>query len=174
MEIQEGDLTFSFETNGGSLASQYDTWSFYRNQFISVCNGTKAVDFIYVDNNKKTAWFIEVKDYRHPDTEHIKPSELGEIVAFKVRDTLAGLAAASCNANDSQEKRLAKQVLKSQRFRVVLHMEQPQRRGKAIDPADVLQKIKQRLKAVDAHPSVVHQGNLKPDMNWTVSSIVHG
>jgi len=32
----------------------------------------------------------------------------------------------------------------------------------------LLQKIKQLLKAVDAHPAVVHQGNLKSDMDWTV------
>ena len=133
-----------------------------------MCNDTKAVDFIYIDKSQKITWLIEVKDYRHPDTEHIKPSELGEVVAFKVRDTLAGLAAASCNANDPQEKQLAKQVFKSQNFKVVLHMEQAQRRIKAINPANVLQKIKQLLKAVDAHPSVVHQDNLKSDMSWTV------
>ena len=169
MDIQEGVLTFSFATSDGSLASQYDTWAFYRKQFINVANGTKAVDFIYLDNNQKTAWLIEVKDYRHPDTEQIKPSKLGEVVALKVRDTLAGLVAASCNANDPQEKKLAKQALKTKSFRVVLHMEQHQRRLKFIDPADVLLKLKQKLKAVDAHPCVVHQGNLKSAMRWTVS-----
>lgn len=169
MDIQEGTLTFAFETDEGSLASQYDTWAFYRKQFINVVNGTKAVDFIYVDKSQNTSWLIEVKDYRHPDAERIKPSDLGETVALKVRDTLAGLVAASCNANDPQEKELAKQALKAKKFRVVLHMEQNQHRFKVIDPADVLQKLKQRLKAVDAHPCVVHQGNLKPDMRWTIS-----
>lgn len=169
MDIQEGTLTFTFETDDGLLASQYDTWAFYRKQFIGIANGIKAVDFIYLDNTQKTAWLIEVKDYRHPDTERIKPSDLGETVALKVRDTLAGLVAASCNANDPHEKELAKQALKAKKFRVVLHMEQNQHRLKFIDPADVLQKLKQRLKAVDAHPCVVHQGSLKPDMRWTIN-----
>jgi len=28
VDIQEGTLTFTFETDDGSLASQYDTWAF--------------------------------------------------------------------------------------------------------------------------------------------------
>lgn len=171
MDIQEGALIFSFATSDGSIASQYDTWAFYRNQFINVVNGTKAVDFIYFDSTQKTAWLIEVKDYRHPDTKQVKPSELGEVVASKVRDTLAGLVAASCNANDPQEKSLAKQALKAKKLRVVLHMEQNQRRQKFINPADVLLKLKQMLKAIDPHPSIVHKSTLKTDMDWTVKSL---
>lgn len=67
MIIREGELNFNFEADDGSLATQYDTWSFYRNQFINVAGGTKAVDFIYIDQSDKTCWLIEVKDYRHPD-----------------------------------------------------------------------------------------------------------
>lgn len=169
MEIQEGVLTFKFETVNGSLASQYDTWEFYRQQFIKVAGGTKAVDFIYFNKPQNTSWLIEVKDYRHPDTEQIKPSKLGDIVAIKVRDTLAGLAAARFNANDLQEKRLADKLLKANSIRVVLHMEQNPRRDRYIDPADVLLKLKQSLKAVDAHPRVVNTSNLISKMSWQVS-----
>lgn len=67
MIIREGELNFNFEADDGSLATQYDTWLFYRNQFINVAGGTKTVDFIYIDQSDKTCWLIEVKDYRHPD-----------------------------------------------------------------------------------------------------------
>ena len=43
MKIQEGHLEFDFPTNNGSLASQYDEWSFYRNQFIKVTAAQKPL-----------------------------------------------------------------------------------------------------------------------------------
>lgn len=168
MEIKEGHLTFNFDLSGNSLASQYDTWSFYRKQFEQVCGGSKAVDFLFVDNKQKTLWLIEVKDYRHPDTEKVLPSKLGEVVAGKVRDTLAGLVAAKVNAVNDDEKRLANAALKVKNIKVVLHMEQPTAKNKFVDPADVLQKMKQLLKAIDAHPRVVNKEGLKTDMSWTV------
>ncbi|MBO1519740.1 hypothetical protein [Oceanisphaera pacifica] len=168
MEIQEGALTFKFDTANGSLASQYDEWNFYCKQFITIATGTKAVDFIYFDNPDKTCWLIEVKDYRHPETVKIKPSELGEVVAMKVRDTLAGLTAARFSANDAQEKLLANKLLKANRIKVVLHMEQNKRRDKYIDPADVRQKLKQKLRSVDTNPSVVDKNKMKTNMKWTV------
>lgn len=165
MKIQEGHLEFDFPTNNGSLASQYDEWSFYRNQFIKVTAGTKAVDFIYIDKVNDITWFIEVKDYRHPDTGLIKPSELAGIVAQKVRDSLAGLATARCNANNPQERTLSEAALKTKQIKIVLHMEQNHH---AINPADILTKLKQQIKAVDAQPKVVNKKNLKANMRWTV------
>ena len=49
MKFQEGNLEFEFSTDDNSLASKYDEWSFYRNQFINVTKSAKAVDFIYID-----------------------------------------------------------------------------------------------------------------------------
>ena len=112
MRITEGDLNFDFETDDGSLASKYDEWIFYRNHFCKIAESVKAIDFIYVDKKQRCTWLIEVKDYRHPQTEQIKPSELADAVALKVRDTLAGLVAAKCNANDDVEKQIKKTVLK--------------------------------------------------------------
>lgn len=98
--IEEGRLTFTFPV--GSLASKYDAWSHYRNQFQSVCGGAKAVDIVYAES--KVGWLIEVKDYRvHSRT---KASDLAEEVAIKVRDTLAGLVSARCNANEAEERRV--------------------------------------------------------------------
>src|SRR5690554_4434345 len=95
--LTEQQLAFTFAD--GVEPSQYDEWAFYRNQFNAVCGGTKAVDFVCLDGDQ--LWLIEVKDYRrHRRTKLV---DLGDEVAAKVRDTLAGLLAASCNANEAEE-----------------------------------------------------------------------
>lgn len=164
--ITEDRLTFAF--GAGVLATKYDDWSFYRNQFNNAFGGSKATDLLVVDGS--TTWFIEIKDYRlHRRT---KPIDLGDEIAIKIRDTLAGLCAAQVNANDAEEKKFARNALKAKQIRVVLHLEQPLKHSKlfprAIDPVAVVQKLKQKLKAVDAHPLVVDKDKLTPLMNWKV------
>lgn len=167
MEITEGRLTFSFPDDQGQ-ASKYDDWSFYRNQLTNAFGSSKAMDIIWVD--KQQTWLIEIKDYR--TDRRTKPMDLGEEVALKVRDTLAGLVAARCNANDAGERQFADTALKRRKLRVVLHLEQPRTHSKlfprAIDPSKVKLKLKQWLKAIDAHPSVVDQHSLTPSMEWSV------
>ncbi|GGA66996.1 hypothetical protein GCM10011369_05790 [Neiella marina] len=166
IELTEDSLKFTFAV--GVEATKYDDWSHYRNQFNSAFGGTKAVDLIAIDNG--TTWLIEVKDYRaHRRT---KPIDLGEEVALKVRDTLAGLVSAKLHANDAAEKRFAKEALKQPRLKIALHLEQQRKPSKlfplAVDPSKVKMKLKQWLKALDAHPAIVTQQTLKPEMNWTV------
>lgn len=165
-ELVEGRLTFTFPEP--LKAQQYDGWSFYRNQFNSAFGGTKAVDFVCLD--QQCTWLIEVKDYRA--NRRTKPSELGDEVAIKVRDTLAGLVAASCNANDQNERRFAEKAVKNKRLRVVLHIEQPAKPSKlfpqVVNPANLKAKLKQLLKAVDPHPLVVSQYRRLPDISWNV------
>ncbi len=138
------------------------------NQFIKMADGIKAMDLAYIDG--QTFWLIEVKDYRvHRRTKSI---ELPDEIADKLRNTLAGLWAAKCNANDPDEKRFAAAAIKVKRIRVVLHLEESPYLGR-LAPAKSLkaglqQKMKQKLKSVDAHPCVVDQRSLKPEMNWTV------
>lgn len=159
-------LTFRFRA--GSDVSKYDEWSFYRNQFSSVCGGVKAVDLIYLDTQGE-AWLIEVKDYRvYPRTKTIPiPDE----IAQKVRDTLAGVLAASKNASDAAEKAFANRLLQARRFRIVLHLEprpNPSRLYNfSIDKADIEMKLKQLLKAIDPHPKVVDMSGVR-NLNWTV------
>jgi len=165
--IIEGNLKFSFPHDWS--VSKYDEWSFYRNQFQKVCTGVKAIDILAL-GAARSAWFIEVKDYRvHPRTKVI---DLAEEVAEKVRDTLAALLPASVNANDTNEKRFAHTTLSSRSLRVVLHLEQPRKHSKlfprAIDPAKILQRLKQLLKAVDAHPKVLESGRMG-NVAWTVN-----
>ena len=165
-EIREGALTFSFPDQ--CEAGKYDDWSFYRNQFRSVAGGSKAVDVLCLAHD--VAWLVEIKDYRqHPRT---KPSDLCDEVAQKVRDTLSGLAAASANANDADEQAFARRALAKRRWRVALHLEQPnvasRLRPIPVDPTSMEKKLFQVLKAIDAHPAIVDRQRLHPDMPWTV------
>ena len=166
MEIEEGDLTFSFPDR--CRAGKYDNWSFYRNQFQSVAGGSKAVDILCLADG--ITWLVEIKDYRrHRRTKSI---DLCDEVAIKVRDTLSGLAAASANANDADEKTLARRALEMCRWRVALHLEQlngasPLWPRGAIDPASMKSKLRKGLKAIDAHPTVVDRQSSHP-VPWTV------
>ncbi|WP_339352559.1 hypothetical protein [Acinetobacter beijerinckii] len=159
--IVEGQLTFLFPEQN---ATKYDEWSFYRNQFNAVC-GSKAVDLLYVE--QQILWLIEIKDYRqHART---KPIDLADEIALKVRDTLAGLVAAQVNANDQTEQDFAKNALKKKKIRVVLHLEQAVQSSRlflhAINPANVQLKLKQKVRAIDAHPLVVDQ---RSKLLWSV------
>jgi hypothetical protein len=148
---------------------KYDDWSFYRNQFSRMWNGIKALDLLAIDPDK-TAWLIEVKDYSR--NSRTKPSDLGEEVAHKVFDTLAAIIPAKIYASDSDERKLARAVLTSRKLRVVLHLEQPEKHSKlrprAINPADVKQKMRQLLKPIDAHLLVVDMGSMA-QLKWQVS-----
>lgn len=166
-EIGEGSLTFSFP--GHCTATKYDEWAFYRRQFQSVAGDSKAVDVLCLTDD--VSWLIEIKDYRQH--RRTKPSCLSAEVAAKVRDTLSGLAAASANANERCEQTMARQALATKRrWRVVLHLEQPnvgsRLRPRPIDPADVKQALKRSLKAIDAHPAVVDRGRPPAGAPWTV------
>lgn len=164
--IQEDRLIFRFPAN--AMASKYDDWTHYRRQFNGAFGGTKAVDIIYIEG--EVGWLIEIKDYR-VDCK-ISAAELADAVAHKVRDTLAGLVSAKLHAYDQDEREVARKLLRSPRLRVVLHIEQPEKKSKlrphAIDLAAVLQKLKALLKSIDPHPSVVSQNTLKADMQWSV------
>ena len=79
--IAEGTLQLDFPN--GCRVGKYDDWSFYRNQFQSIANGSRAVDIVCVERN--VSWLIEIKDYRrHPRTKAI---DIADEVAVKVRDT---------------------------------------------------------------------------------------
>lgn len=165
--LSEGSLTFRF-SGSADCATKYDEWRFYRRQFNSAFGGTKGVDLVFIDDSQ--TWLIEVKDYRaHRRTKTV---DLGEEVAFKVRDTLTGLISAKVNANDADEKRFARKALAKPRFRVVLHLEQPLKTSRlfprTVDVSKVQLKLKQWLKALDAHPCVVDKNSVKAMMPWSV------
>lgn len=162
----EGALEFRFPA--GAMASKYDDWAFYREQFQDACGGNKAVDFVYYEQG--VGWIIEVKDYRiHARTKAV---DLAEEVAAKVRDTLAGLMAASVNANDADERQLARSMTHARKLRVVFHFEQPQvpsrLRPQPVDPDKLLLKLRQMLKAIDPHPLITSRVAVRRDLDWQV------
>lgn len=155
-------LTFTFPDQWD--ASKYDEWSFYRNQFSRQGSGIKAVDAIAIDSDGMV-FLIEVKDYRHPDTE--KPSELPAAIARKVLHTLSAMLPAKLHASDPDEARLAGNVLKCRSLRVVAHIEQPQSHRGVVDPANLKQKLRELLRAIDPHVKVVSTANMQR-LPWTV------
>ena len=152
--ITEGALAFDFPAQW--VASKYDAWKFYLNQFQSVCGSAKAVDIIAIHVNQRL-WLIEIKDYRAEPRQ--KAIELAEEVALKVRDTLAGLMAAQVQANDDDEKQIAKRSVRCGDLKIVLHLEQPSKPSRlhpVEDFSKLIQKLKQLLRAIDPHPRVTN------------------
>ncbi len=156
-------LTFNFPP--GWQVGKYDDWSYYRNQFAKQRNGLKAVDVVAL-GTEQDAYLIEVKDYRRPDTDN--PFQLPEVIANKVLYSLAAMLPAKLNATDSDEKRLAGAILGCVSLRVIAHIEQPLRHHPAVDLADIKQKLRQLLRAVDAHPKVVSMGDMR-NLPWSVA-----
>jgi hypothetical protein len=127
----------------------------------------KAIDILALEPSS-CCWLLEVKDYRrHVRTKTVN---LADEVADKVRDTLAGLVGAQYWANNNAVKNSARQALRLPNLRVVLHLEQPPQHSRlfprAINPAAVLQRLKQLIKAIDPHPRVVEKASIV-GIPWT-------
>src|SRR5690606_7825879 len=127
-------LTFTFPPDWN--ASKYDEWVFYRNQFAKQRDGIAAVDVVAI-SPAQDAYLVEVKDYRHPQTE--KPSRLPDAIANKVLCTLSALLPASLRATDVQERQISQRLLQCRALSVVVHIEQPRAHKPAVDVADVKQ-----------------------------------
>ena len=116
---------------------------------------------------------MEVKDYREDRRE--KLMDICDEITQKVRDTLAGMVAARCNANDFHEKDFASQCLtKPSKLQIVFHLEQPANPSKTHPLVDTLanikQKLRSRIKPIDAHPKVVDIATAVGRLPWTVTS----
>lgn len=165
--VTEGKLTFEFPA--GWDVAKPDGWSFYRNQFLKVCNGTKAVDVLALEPGEACAWYIEVKDYRR----HVraKTVDVADEIACKVRDSLALVAAAQARANDDEERAHAARALRARNIRVVLHLEQPPTHStlfpRKIDLANTQQKLRQRVRGIDPHALARERGSMA-GCGWTV------
>lgn len=191
-QITEGALIFTFPD--GWQVAKADDWSFYRNQFAKhfdgvrlackKCNaevrcckcgtaktiGAKAVDILAIEPGS-VAWLIEVKDYRRH--RRTKAVDLADEIAVKVRDSLAMFVAASKNANVQSERVAASAVGGSSSIRVVLHVEQAPKPSKlfprAINPANVKQRLRRLIKFVDLHPLIVETSYMDR-VAWSVTS----
>ncbi len=158
------NLLFNFPENWQPLPQKYDDSVFYRNQFTKQQDGIKAVDLVAI-SPEKTAYLIEVKDYRHPETT--KPSALSQALTNKVLNTLAALLPTRLNASIETEKQLATAILECNSLRVVFHIEQPKAHHPKVDLADLKQKLKRSLKAIDPHFKIVSADKMQ-SLPWTV------
>lgn len=95
-------------------------------------------------------------------------------MADKAAHTIAGLADAAANATVASEKIHAMNALATPVKRVVLHLEPHTGLHTALFPigfaADVLQRIKQLVKAIDPSPLVLNIANTPAaGVPWTVA-----
>lgn len=167
MSINVDGVAFTFPNTW--CVSKPDDWAYYRNQFSKIRSGLKSVDLVAVDGIL-TTWIIEVKDYRNH--KRSKPSCLAEEVACKVVDFLAMLTPAQHSACDADVVSVAKAAVRTQKLRVVLHLEQPMTasrlKPRAIDPAVLQMKLRKLMKPIDAHPIVAEIGRMQ-GLVWTVA-----
>jgi hypothetical protein len=98
--LREGDLDFTFDP-GWTLIRHWDREAVYAALDAQV-PGSRAVDFVGVRADPEAIFLIEVKDYRssegHGTTRRKLADdgrELADIVAEKIRDTVAGLLGAA-------------------------------------------------------------------------------
>jgi len=165
-DLQVGSLTFNFPNSW--QVSKYDEWDFYRNQFLKMLDGIKAVDLIAIEN--QVVWLIEAKDYRSHRRE--KTISLVDEVAKKVVWTLSAMIPAKINASNSFESNFAKDVCNTTKVRIVLHLEQSVKTSKlfprAVDLTKVQLKLRTLIKPIDPHPKVVESTQMQ-NLAWTVT-----
>lgn len=163
------DKTLVFEFPDDWLVSKYDDWLFYKKEIPREWrDGVKAVDLLAIEPGG-TVWLIEAREHRsHRRTKVI---DLGEEIAHKAFDTVAGLFMARLHAQVPAEKELANKVTAARELRVVLHLEQPAKQSRlrpcAIDPSMVQQKIRRLLRLIDVHPQVVEKQAMR-GLGWRV------
>jgi hypothetical protein len=166
IKIQEGNLVFNFAFD----AIKFDDSQYYREHFSRIKNGIAAVDILAVNNN--IGYLIEVKDYRHPDTENLELHELIDSLINKIISTLAAILPMKNNANVATEKQIAILFSKTDELKVILHIELSPPNSKTKQSLWNFQhlqiELKKRLKPIDAHPKVVSKENLK-SLPWTVN-----
>ena len=166
--LDEGGLSFKFDRV--QFAEKYDDWRHYRGVFNSACGSSKAVDFLV--SKEKTLWLIEVKDYRRQ--KRTKPSDLADEVMLKVRDTMAGLVSAAFVGVDTEEKKKSRRALSHRTIRIALHLEQPSKPSRlfpvSVDPADILMKLRQRLRFADCHHIVVDRARFPASVGRVTST----
>ena len=168
MIIQEGKLKFDFAFK----AIKLDESLYYRNSFIKIQKGIKAVDILAV--NKGTSYLIEVKDYTHPDTRQLEPSKLIEDIVKKVICSLAMLLPMRDKSMDKNEEEIVKEFLEKKELIIAFHIELPPQRKTLqqsnYDLGDMRKKLRDKLKLITdgQNIKVVSKDNLK-NLPWSVT-----
>lgn len=164
MHVQEGSVRLEFEE--ASHVTRYDEWSFFRERFKNVAGGSRGVDVVCVAHD--TSWLVEVKQR----TRYVGDVSMGRFedaiadASEQARDTLAGLAVAARSA-DGEERRFATEALRTERWRVALHLEQADKTSRLhpqpYDVLDATNKLRQLVRAIDPRAVVVDSSNTNPN-----------
>jgi hypothetical protein len=154
-DFHESNLDFVFHAGWSVL--QYDASSWYRDHF-QACADSAAVDFLAVSAAGDLVWLVEVKDFTLKAPDSAK-GPLWAIITRKVRDTLAGVLAGAHQAGNPEERAVFARAVTSAQIRVAFHCERPKHKSKLFanlpDAADLRQKLRQTLRAVDSKVLVV-------------------
>ena len=168
-QIDIGGIVFSFQKEW--VLTKYDSWVFYKEHFIKLLNGIKAIDLLAFDKNKKELWLVEVKDYRNRIRE--KTVDLYTEVLKKSFDTLAALLPAKINATIQEEKEYAKLFLTAHKIRIVLYILQAKKPSKLfpqiINLSNSCIKFKEGMRYIDPHALITDGIQYKNKIPWDCS-----
>ena len=170
MELIEKNLTFDFDS---SLSIQYDETKYYREKFRSISDSEiSAVDFITID--EKIGYLIEVKDYRHIDTDFKTYKELMPKIIKKILSTLSATIPMKWRSDDSFEREIAHSFSKTENLIIVIHIELPpeiSRQQMAFFRRDKLElALRRKLSPISSDIYVVPIIN-NVSLPWTVKDI---
>lgn len=158
--FDEQALHFEFDDTWQVV--KYDDEPGYRDG-IHTLGQTKAVDFLGQRHPDKRLVFIEVKDFRGhriENKERVSSGDLADEVAYKVRDTLAGMIGAQrCRPDEAIWRELVRALDHRHELRVILWLEEDKPRGGKDIRADgrrstLLKSLKARLRWLDARALV--------------------
>ena len=175
-------LHFHFEDNWKVV--KYDETPYYKTQLKnqrsckinkkdkSVISGLKGVDLVALQPQDNTLYLIECKDYRL----HSRKKNLHPVEEFyqKTMDTLAGLLpSALCGTSGDPNTRMLKHWFVVPNIYGCFPFEQAETTNKlmprAYDIADLQQKLRGLLKAIDPYVLVVDIDTLRrTKVDWTV------
>ena len=159
--FDEQSLRFEFDDTW-QVVVQSDGEPMVFKQGIKMLQRTRDVDFIALRKDRQL-FFIEVKDfrgYRIQNKERISNGELANLVAWKVRDTVAALVGARrSRPDDGTWRELARAFEPGHGVRVVLWLEEDPPAGardiRAANRRSILQKdIQKRLRWLDVRAVV--------------------
>ncbi len=119
MKIKEGNINFDFNFD---TVIKLDDTTYYREDFIKLQNGIKAVDILCCNNNSN--YFIEIKDYTYPNTKSLKLLDFISAIISKIIGSLAILYPMSLNATE-QEKKILEKFLLNKSLKLILHLKLP-------------------------------------------------
>ena len=169
MIIEEGNLKFDFPNS--FIGIKFDDTTYYRNHFIKIQKGIKAIDILAVNNTEN--YMIEVKDYRHPDTVQLNQTQLVEDIIKKFIFSLSAIFPMSYIITKDEEQEIAKKFLENKILFLIFHIEiPPQRRNlrqSNYNISNLQLELRRKLHAITnkTNIKVVSQDNLK-NLPWSL------